>query len=118
MLEGKIKLNAGQESLILEPMRAAKVDNTKNNIRRLGAIEENDVLAWKNGLFNFDRADVRSIMNEISRWYDIDIHYAGDIPDFHYGGKIPRNSSLTEIVNILSAADLNVQLQGKTLTVK
>ena len=40
------------------------------------------VLAWKNGLFSFDNAGVQVVMNQLARWYDIEVVYAdGKIPD-------------------------------------
>ncbi len=39
-----------------------------------------EVIAWKNGLFQFDGANITDIMREIGRWYDVDIEYADKVP--------------------------------------
>ncbi len=36
--------------------------------------------AWKNGVFNFNEKDLPGALNQLSRWYDIEIHYEGKIP--------------------------------------
>ncbi len=33
------------------------------------------VMAWKNGLFNFEGASLAEVMRQVERWYDIDIAY-------------------------------------------
>jgi len=37
----------------------------------------NHVVAWKDGLFDFDNDDLPSVIRELSRWYDIDVNYSG-----------------------------------------
>ena len=53
----------------------------------------NKVMAWKNGLFQFDGADIKSIMRQIARWYDVEIEYAGKIPKRRFEGKISRDNN-------------------------
>ena len=35
------------------------------------------VVAWKSGLFHFERADIRTVMRILARWYDVDVGYEG-----------------------------------------
>ncbi|OQP57401.1 FecR family protein [Niastella populi] len=75
------------------------------------------VMAWKNGWFEFEKTDIRTIMRQISRWYDVDIRYETKINDETYGGRISRNLNLSSILKMLENYGVHFKLEGKTLTV-
>jgi len=58
-------------------------------------------VAWRSGSFKFSEADIRSLMRELSRWYDIDVVY--EITDFsgRYGGRIDRSLPLPAVLKLL-----------------
>lgn len=74
-------------------------------------------LAWKNGYFQFDKASIPAVMRQLSRWYDLDIHYAGAVPDRLFKGKLQRSLPLSGILNVLEKTGLHVKLEGKSLIV-
>ncbi|WP_205509982.1 FecR family protein [Longitalea arenae] len=75
------------------------------------------VMAWKNGWFEFDDTDIKTIMRQISRWYDVDIRYETKTADEKYGGRISRNLNLSNILKMLENYGVHFKLEGKTLTV-
>lgn len=75
-------------------------------------------LAWKNELFYFADESIEHVMQEISRWYDVDISYQGDIPNIKIWGQISRKKALSEILEILSKAnELTFKVVGKEVIV-
>jgi len=80
-------------------------------------VDTESVVAWKNGMFLFDGNDVQTIMRQIERWYDVEVHYAGKAPDGHYSGTIGRDKSLMKVLRILEESDLKFKIEGKNLTV-
>jgi transmembrane sensor len=80
-------------------------------------IDLDDVVAWKNGRTFFKDADTRSIMRMISRWYDVDVDYQGDIPERIITGGISRNANLSELLKVLELNKIHVNLKGRKLTV-
>ena len=75
-------------------------------------------LAWKNQLFQFAAADLKSVMREFSRWYDLDVVYEGNVSQAdEFTGKIPRSASVTTVVKVLNAYGIHVRLEGKNLVV-
>ena len=76
-----------------------------------------EVLAWKNGYFYFDDAGIPQLMKQLSRWYNVDIAFEGKIPDRKFGGKIPANTSLSEMLKILSITKINYKMENKTLVI-
>jgi transmembrane sensor len=77
----------------------------------------NDVIAWKNGNTSFRKADIQCIMHAVSRWYNVDIIYEGDIPDNTYNISLPRSTPLEQLLNALTKQGGNFNLKGKTVNV-
>jgi ferric-dicitrate binding protein FerR (iron transport regulator) len=74
-------------------------------------------MAWKNGWFEFDDTDIKTIMRQISRWYDVDIKYETKTDNEKYGGRISRNLNLSNILKMLENYGVHFRLERKTLTV-
>lgn len=78
-------------------------------------------LSWKNGRFEFKDADIQTIMREVSRWYNIEVEYQGEIPERKFFGSVPRQSKLSTLLQLLKLSDINFEVResakGKTLVV-
>ncbi|MGE8379282.1 MAG: FecR family protein, partial [Sphingobacterium sp.] len=90
----------------LKPNEQAILQQGKLN-SHLVNIEE--VLSWKNGQFYFNGSNTDEVMQQIARWYNIDISYKRDENKEQYTGKIPRNLSLNKLIELLNYADLNTK---------
>ena len=77
-----------------------------------------DAIAWKNEITSFNEADIKSIMRKISRWYDVDVEYQGQITDRTFTGAISRKSNLSGILKILTLNHIQFSLQGNKLIVR
>jgi hypothetical protein len=77
-----------------------------------------EVMAWKNGLFQFEGADITTIMHEISRWYDVDVVYSGKVPVRHFEGKISRDANLSQVLKILELSNVKFRVEGKKIIVE
>jgi transmembrane sensor len=87
LLEGSVKIKSGRTSGLLKPGEQGILDKNANKIE-IKKIDMNEVIAWKNGLFQFDGASITTIMREISRWYDVKIVYEGQVHERRFEGKI------------------------------
>lgn len=101
LVEGSVKIHREEEEQLLVPGQEAKVGEHitvyKANMDK--------VIAWKNGDFYFKSDNMVEIMEQLSRWYDIDVSYQGDVP-LHtgYNGSISRNVNLSEVLEMLTFA--------------
>ncbi len=116
LLEGSIKLTKGKTYKILKPGQQATtkpgdVDVQIKNVDPAGSI------AWKKGFFYFDHADIKTVMRELARWYDVQVVYKGDLPKGAFKGKVYRNIKASEALGILSYFGAHFQIEGKTITV-
>jgi len=117
LLEGAVNVSNGANSLKLKPGQQALFNLADAKLRINPDVDVDKEMAWKNDLFAFDNDDLKTIMRQISRWYDLDVVYQGKITDEKYVGEIPRNSNLSEVFKILELNHVHIDAKGKVLTV-
>lgn len=125
LLEGSVKLTKGELSLLLKPgqqgVTGAGDAGIGKNIATSGfsvhSADIDQVMAWKNGLFSWDAADVHTVMRQISRWYGVEVRYEGTPTTALFGGEIGRDLTLTQVLEGLSKSKVHFRLEGKILTV-
>lgn len=116
LLEGAVKVMKGDKSKVLTPGEQVKLDKQGG----LTLDEKADVelaMAWKNGFTSFKSADIRSIMRQVERWYDIDVVYEGNVPERTFSGGISRDANLSELIRLLEVSKIHFKIEGRKLTV-
>ena len=117
LLEGSVKVSVGERYELIVPGQQTLVErDTPFEITKKNA-DLSKEMAWKNGIFSFERDDLKSIMRQISRWYDVNVVYSGDFPDEQFFGEISRNSNLSEVAKILELNNIHLEITGKTIKV-
>lgn len=99
LLEGSVKINKNHTSDILKPGQQAQVGND-GKIRIIDHADLTEAIAWKDGKFQFDKADIHAVMRQVARWYDVDVAYQGKVSS-HFGGTISRDVKLSQVLNML-----------------
>ena len=71
-----------------------------------------------NGIFQFNRTDLESVVSQMARWYDIEVEYKG-IPskENRFTGKIPMSVNLSRLLKWMEWSDVHFKLKGNKLTV-
>lgn len=100
LVEGSVKVYHEKEEQLLSPGQEAKVGE------RIAVYQADmdKVIAWKNGDFYFKSDNIVEIMEQLSRWYDIDVSYQGNVVPAGYNGSISRNVNLSEVLEMLTFA--------------
>lgn len=118
LLEGSIELKKGEAKAILTPGLQASLTKSSTAIA-LNEVEDLEaVIAWKNGYFQFDRADLQSVMRQISRWYNVKVSYEGTILNKEYSGKIPRKTTEEKLIEMLRFSGINCTIENNQINVK
>lgn len=121
LLEGSVKLKSLSTTDSIRLVPGEKALNSENRFIKSDADLELE-MAWKNGKIKFKDADLKSILTEAGRWYNIKVEYAGTIPNIHLTGGISRKSSLATLLKLLEMSGVNFSLNDKegikTLTIK
>lgn len=116
LIEGCVKINYDDQTVLLKPNQQASI-NTANSVINIKEVDTEDVIAWKNGVFTFESADIAFIMRQAARWYDVSIFYDGKLPSKRFTGSISRNVNLSELLNMLKYTGINFKIEGKTIKV-
>lgn len=116
LLEGSVKVLSKQnnQARLLLPGQQSVVKETAFLIRE---VNTEDAVAWKEGLFQFNEADLKSVMRELARWYDVKVRYEGNIQPLRFGGAIQRNLSLSQALKILEKSQVHFKIHGKEVIV-
>lgn len=117
LLEGAVEVTSHKAVVRIKPGQQALVEkkDQKNIIVREADLEKE--MAWKNGVFSFENDDLKSIMRQVARWYDVEVIYEGEFPDDKFFGGIPRNSKLSAVAKILELNNIQLKVNGKTIRV-
>ncbi len=114
LLEGSVKVTKGASSGLLKPGQQAQVSS---GIKVITSVNVDAVMAWKNGYFNFVNADIKEILRQAARWYNLEVVYDGNVTDDRYKGKIDRDSKLSELLKILELNKVKFKIEGNRLVV-
>lgn len=118
LLEGSVQvsvLGTSNEGLVLKPGQQALL---RSNSLNLYAVDTEETVAWKNGYFQFNEADLGSIMRQLSRWYNVDVTFESKPSTDLFHFRVPRNMSLTDLQKIFETNGINFKIEGRTLIVK
>jgi len=119
LIEGSLSISNTRTNIpptILEPGQQAVVNST-GFIRVNQHQDLDEVMAWKNGMFNFNETNIENIMRQIGRWYDLDIEYSGKITTETFSGMVSRNKSLIQVLKVLEQASIKFKIEGKKIIV-
>jgi len=117
LVEGSVRVETpgGNTSVVLLPGEQSSVSTqgrlTKTNVSLTKEI------AWKSGVFYFEKTSFAELMRQASRWYDIEIQYANGVPQATFSGVMSRQVSLKTLIEFLGESTAKFTLESKTLTI-
>ena len=111
LVDGKVSIHGNGEQLkegvFLSPGQQAELTGNRAEVKRVNLHDE---LAWKDGLFNFEGKGLYEIMDELARWYNVEVLYRDHVPDIPFFGKAHRSEPLLSILQLLKSADITYRL--------
>jgi len=85
--------------------------NKNGNLNKI-KVDVSQVLAWRYGKFSFDNKPFDVIMNELARWYDIEVIYNNEIPKIELIGDAYRDQNISLILRILDISKVNYKMDN------
>ncbi|MBS1737078.1 MAG: FecR family protein [Bacteroidetes bacterium] len=112
LLEGAVKVYANGKTQLLKP--GEQLSLKKNGLEKVfDNVNTEQVLAWKNGLFDFSDVELRTIGQQLSRWYQVDISFENNVPDKHISGIISRKNNISTVLQMLEfTAGIHSRIEG------
>jgi len=115
LIEGSVKVIYKDRIILLNPGQQFQPSLKSSKVIEA---DTEEVTAWKNGYFLFKDEDIQSIMRKISRWYNVEVSYSGEIPDVGFGGNISRSKGIDEVLNVLQLTNaVHFKVEGRRITV-
>jgi transmembrane sensor len=116
LLEGSVRFVSGNNASLLKPGQQSQLTK-EGQVNVISGVDVDEVMAWKNGMFYFENADIETVMRQLSRWYDVEIEYQGEIKPKKFGGEIQRDLNLSEVLEGLKGTGIHFRIEGKKLIV-
>lgn len=98
--EGAVQVSATKNAGIIEKLVPGQMATLKSNQLQVARPNEEQVLAWKNGWFEFENASIEEIMEEVKRWYNVEVEFSGKIND-RFTASIERNLPADGLLDLL-----------------
>lgn len=115
LVTGKVVLSRGNDRQLLSPHEQGVWIDGKYII---STVDVHQFTSWKDGWFVFHDVPLRDIMEELSRWYDVEVNLA-DLPDVNYYGEFSRSLPLSKVLEMIDTnGNLKWQLKGGKITMK
>lgn len=112
LLEGAVSFRNSKEQITLKPGQQGRLSQTKQ-LQLVTNPDIETVMAWKNGLQSFKKADIATVLRQVKRWYDVDIDYGGSVPsEITFSGEVPREVTLTQLLKALESKQLSFRLDA------
>ncbi len=113
LLQGIVKVNnaalENDKGVVMKPGEQAQVSS---GVKIIKGVDTDKVMAWKNGVFNFQDATLEEVMRQLERWYDIDVVYEKNIPKLEFVGKMSRDLSLSGVLHGLEVSKVHCRLEA------
>jgi len=122
LLKGAVRvatLHTGAHAL-LQPGQQAQIAGSQPEagIKIISNANISQIMAWKNGLFNFENAGLQEVMRQLARWYDLQVVYENGVPDMYFEGEMSREMSLSQVLAGLQQTGVRFRIEeGRRLVV-
>lgn len=121
LVEGKVKVENGENQILLFPNQQSKVDSN-SAIIDVSDVDVSQQISWIKGLFSFNDTSLEDIMHTLSRWYDLEfIFKSANQKKFIFSGILERTKSIEDILFIIektsSSNEINFEINNKTIII-
>jgi hypothetical protein len=121
LLEGSVKIineKSAATAKILKPGQQAVIKRGDVQTKIIIA-DEAQALAWKDGYFLFKNTNIKDVVNELERWYNVDIQYEDEMEFENITGYISRNVKISSVLKMLQLSGIvNYEISGSKIIIK
>ncbi|GAB3004427.1 FecR family protein [Cyclobacterium sediminis] len=91
------------EELILSPGEASNISSDKGEMKKY-SVDPKKIAPWKEGILQFNHEDFERVVKKLENWYGVEITIKGETPKEKCNGDFPKNTYLTNVLNVLGHA--------------
>ena len=116
LLEGSVEFVHGVNANMLKPGQQSQLASD-GVTKVVSNVDVDEVVAWKNGMFDFENAGIETVMRQLSRWYDVEIEYKGKTDDL-FIAEMRRKIKLSDALKALElTGKVKFEIQGRKIIV-
>lgn len=117
LLEGVVRVEGEKFNVLLSPGQQSSL-SLHNQAIAVNEINIENEMAWKNGYFHFDDDSIADVMEELSRWYEIDVEYMSGVSSQKIGGTFSKSKNIKELLASLETlGGLKFEIEGRRVIV-
>lgn len=117
LLQGSVRIRAHGVEKIIKPGEQASVKAGQKGVEIKTDADLEQVMAWKNGQFLFQSADLETIMRQVARWYDVEVNFTAPVKE-KFNVSISRNTNASNLFKMLAInKGAHFTIEGNTITV-
>ena len=116
LLDGAVSITSGNTSRIIKPGQQLSTQYATGEVA-VSTVNTDNITAWTSGKFRFDNSDLKTVMRQLARWYDVEIEYRNAVPDLKFGGGTYRNINLSEVLEVLELNGVHCKQEGRKIIV-
>jgi transmembrane sensor len=117
LLEGSVQVRTASHKQLIQPGQEARTHVNADNLEVVSC-DINEAVAWKNGYFIFNDESIVDIMTKVSRWYNIEVVYEGDVKSKIFAGTFSKKKSLQKLLeSFASTEQISYKIVGRRVTI-
>ncbi|MBZ4192151.1 FecR family protein [Niabella beijingensis] len=114
LLQGLVQVSNQKDSNLINPGQAAVITEAVDIMKS----DTVSAVAWKSQLFDFKETALDEILQEIGRWYDVEVFYEGPVPKITLSGSVNRNINASKVLEMLAlTSGLQFEIKGRRIIV-
>jgi len=119
LVQGSVQVSNGKKATMITPGQQAVLPGGTEDIKVIDHADVEQAIAWKNGIIAMHHAEMSDILNEIERWYDVDVVVNGTLPQRDFYFSVSRNANLSDLLRIFEIYHIKykIDVQNRRLTV-
>lgn len=105
LLKGRVKVSdrLSKKTVELLPGQQSILEGDELRVK---TVDEVNRQLWKDGKFTFDNESIRSIMQQVARWYQVKVVFRGPVDDIRLIGSVSRFENLSKLLEKLEQTGL------------
>ena len=119
LVKGSVSVtdNSNISECRLRPGQQAVLENNEIRIRVVNVEEQ---VAWRHGAFGFTQCRLENIMEELARWYDVDVVYEDEeVKDYPFGCNFSRHATIEPLLKVFEATGtIETSIHGRKIWIR
>jgi len=120
LLEGSVRVTSmtgdRDRSVLLKPNQIVLNNGQRFVVKDLPYPA--NIIAWRDGYFVFNNANIKEIMTDLSNWYDLEVEYQGDMSSIYFHGNYLRSRDVLKLLKSLELTNkVKFEIKGRRVIV-